>query len=136
MTSLACAALAVAAVLQPACRSGSTAETGDDASGTGARVMCSGAAPSFPTFDKTCATPSDCAIGVHQTDCCGATRAIGIAQAEQVRFAADEKTCEDQYPACGCPASPTVAEDGRSAATPGATIAVDCLSGACTTAVR
>jgi len=98
-------------------------------------VMCTGTVGTFPTFDKTCAGVGDCAIGIHQTNCCGATMAIGIARGEQDRFTADEKVCVAQYPQCACPALPTVAEDGRNPIA-GQDIVVECQSSKCMTTVR
>jgi hypothetical protein len=98
-------------------------------------VMCSGPSSVFPTFDKTCSIADDCAIGVHQTNCCGATQAIGMTKAELARFTADEKVCVDQYPPCACPATPTVAEDGHTPVA-GQTIVVECQSRMCMTAVK
>jgi hypothetical protein len=128
--------LCALAALAPACHSdrvtpGDAAPGGDAASG----VQCGGASGVFPMFDKTCSVADDCAIGVHQTNCCGATLAIGLAKAELDRFAADEKICVDQYPACGCPATPTAAEDGHTPVA-GQSIVVDCASLRCTTSVR
>jgi hypothetical protein len=74
-------------------------EAGIDAGEGGAsdRVLCSGAgSPSFPAFDKACASDADCTVSLHQTDCCGTRAAIGFARAEADRFAADEKVCEKQ----------------------------------------
>jgi hypothetical protein len=106
-----------------------------DAGSCGDTVMCSGVSPQFPSFDKSCGSVDDCAFAVHQTNCCGATLAVGFAKAEASRFAADEKTCAAQYPACGCPATPTMTEDGLSA-TAGQAIAVACQSGRCMTTVK
>lgn len=98
-------------------------------------VMCAGAMPSFPSFAKTCVTAADCLIGTHQINCCGAMKALGINQAEKDRFAADEKICEGQYPGCGCPAAPTVAEDGQFADI-GKMIVVECQATKCMTLVK
>ena len=128
------AVLAVA--LFPACGSDHRPACSASDGGTGCDVVVCGAAnATFPTFDKTCSSVADCAYAIHQTNCCGATVAIGFNKAEQARFAADEKTCVDQYPLCGCPATPTMTEDGR-AATPGATIVVQCPSGKCMTTLQ
>jgi hypothetical protein len=124
------------ALIQFACGSDKPAACSTRDSGTGCdTVMCSGSNSSFPTFDKTCSNVDDCAIAIHQSNCCGATLAIGITKAEQDRFAADEKTCVDQYPLCGCPATPTITEDGQ-AQTAGKMIIVQCQSGRCMTTVK
>lgn len=114
-----------------------SATTGDaggpgDAAGG---VMCTGPLGVFPTFDKTCSIADDCTFGVHQTNCCGATQAIGMTRAELARFTEDEKVCVDQYPACACPATPTVAEDGHTPVA-GQTIVVECQSRMCMTTVK
>ncbi|HET7505589.1 MAG TPA: hypothetical protein VFK02_31430 [Kofleriaceae bacterium] len=127
-------AATVLALVLSAC--GSNRRSADDTSDGGRdEVSCTGSNTSFPTFDKTCSSVTDCAIAIHQTNCCGATLAIGINQAEQQRFDADEKTCLDQYPLCGCPAIPTITEDGQ-AATPGKMIVVQCQAGKCMTTVQ
>ena len=127
-------ALLVAVVVAAAC--GSDMRTAcDGGSCSGDPVMCSGASTSFPSFDKTCASVGDCAFAVHQTNCCGATLAIGFNKAEAARFAADEKTCVAQYPVCGCPATPTMTEDGLSV-TAGQMIAVACQASRCMTTVK
>lgn len=122
--------------LVAACGSdGRAACQADAGSCTGDLVMCSGAATTFPSFDKTCGAAGDCAFDVHQTNCCGATLAIGFHRAEVARFAADEKICVSQYPVCGCPATPTMTEDGL-VVTGGQAITVLCQSGRCTTTVK
>src|SRR5215510_5302849 len=142
MDTLVAAIFAICALLPLGCRSDTASACndcdasppGDGTSGSNAAIKCTTTDVSFPAFDKTCTTAGDCAFGIHQTDCCGATRAIGFAKAEQARFAEDERICMGQYAACGCPAFPTVTEDGRSAT--GGAIVVDCLSGRCMTTVR
>src|SRR5262245_54415002 len=128
--------LLAAALLLPGCHASVSAT--DDAAPTGdaiAGVQCTGMSGMFPTFDKTCAVAGDCAIGVHQTNCCGATIALGLTKAEQSRFAAAEAQCVAQYPACGCPATPTVAEDDRTPIA-GQSIVVECQSRMCMTTVK
>lgn len=139
MKTLASALLIIGTVLQAGCnadRAATCTHGGDASPSQGCEmIMCSSSNASFPSFDKTCTSADDCAIGIHQTNCCGATLAIGMTKAEQARFAADEKICIDQYPICGCPAIPTITEDGQSAA-PGKTIIVECLSNMCMTTVK
>lgn len=98
-------------------------------------IMCAGPTPSFPSFDKTCTGTADCVIGIHQTNCCGATKAIGINQAEKARFTTDEQICEGQYPPCACAATPTVAEDGQIASAT-TKIVVECQANKCMTLVK
>jgi hypothetical protein len=142
MRMLVAAVFTLCAVLQPACSADRAAECssagGSSSTSNGSDgcdvVMCK-VTSTFPMFDKTCTSASDCVIGVHQTDCCGSTQAIGMNEAEQARFTADETTCVAQYAMCGCPAYFTVAEDGQRA-TDGKTIVVECQSSQCMTAVR
>jgi hypothetical protein len=98
-------------------------------------VVCSGANPSFPVFDKTCTAASDCFIGIHQTDCCGSHVAIGMRSTERARFQEDEARCEAMYPGCRCAGQPTRAEDGN-VATGATQIVVRCDSNRCMTAVQ
>jgi hypothetical protein len=101
----------------------------------GAEVMCAVAMnPTFPTFSKACRGDGECAIGVHQINCCGSQKAIGMNRGEVPRFEAAEKLCRSQYPRCGCPTLPTVAEDGRSEIQ--GSILVRCDAGACMTYVK
>jgi hypothetical protein len=126
----------LALVLAPGCHGNSA--TAGDAGPSGdavAGVMCTGPNGVFPAFDKTCTIADDCAMGIHQTNCCGATQAIGMTKAELTRFTAAEKVCVDQYPQCECPTTPTEAEDGH---TPvgGQAIVVECQSRRCMTTVK
>lgn len=101
----------------------------------GDEVMCTGAmSVVFPTFSKACGGDGECAIGVHQINCCGSQKAIGMNRGEVPRFEAAEKICRSQFPRCGCPTLPTVAEDDRSE-TQGV-IQVRCSAGACMTYVK
>jgi|GEM_PF-1260620 len=97
-------------------------------------ISCGGAEPFFPEFSKACAGLEDCAYGLHQTDCCGNRVAVGLAGTEVAAFAAAETTCRAQYPHCGCPQGPIVAEDGVPAFDE-ADVRVDCVGGACQTFV-
>lgn len=110
---------------------GSTATTGTGGTG-GATfdVECTGGAPAFPTFDKTCAAAGDCIVAFHQINCCGTREAIGIAAGEKAAFDAAEATCETQYPGCGCAQSPTMTEEG-STAVDESLIQAQCTAGAC-----
>jgi hypothetical protein len=95
-------------------------------------VMCSGTTTSFPTFERSCTDTSDCIIAFHQYSCCGSRRAQGINKSQRSRFDTAEATCEGQYPACGCPAAQTSAEDGKSGDE--STIMVRCTAvGSCST---
>src|SRR5262249_26992749 len=91
--------------------SGSGGSGGAGGSSGADLVECSGQNPTFPIFDKACAAPSDCFMGLHQTDCCGTYVAIGIRSTERARFQDDEARCEAMYPGCRCAPRPTTAED-------------------------
>jgi hypothetical protein len=64
-------------------------------------------------LDRGCASDSDCALGVHQTDCCGNTTAIGFRSTERMRFDVLEPACDRTYPGCGCPSGPTNTDSGE-----------------------
>lgn len=100
----------------------------------GADVQCTGENPYFPTFGKTCTSQDQCAVAIHQINCCGTREAMGILAADSAAFAAAETTCEAQYPKCGCAQYPTNAEDGDTT-TDESLIQVDCLAGSCSTFV-
>ncbi len=99
-----------------------------------AGVQCGGENPSFPSFSKACAAHDDCAIGLHQVDCCGNRVALGLDASQVAAFAEAEAACDAQYPKCGCPQGPVVADDGQSAFDP-AQIQVQCVEGECRTFV-
>ncbi len=97
------------------CDSGSDT---DATTGGEGDVMCvpeNGGEPSFPSFDKSCNTVDDCALVFHQVDCCGNAEAWGINLSELPAFDEAEAICQSQYPGCGCPNGPPLAEDGNSA---------------------
>jgi hypothetical protein len=110
--------------------SGGTAEAGIDAG----EVNCVGTPQVFPEFDRACWDDSWCAIGFHQTDCCGNRVALGMLHPEVVRFDVAEQICRSQYPGCGCPAGPATTDTGQTA-TDDSLIKVACRAGACTTYV-
>lgn len=98
-----------------------------------APVKCTDNPPSFPSFTKFCEVDDDCDFVVHQSDCCGNATAIGVWKAVKGAFASAESQCREQYPACGCPAMPPKAEDGKSSAS--SAFGVACTSGKCQTYV-
>jgi len=99
-------------------------------------VTCgAGGGGTFPTFDRSCGTDADCTFGIHQTDCCGNTVAIGMSIGQELRFDGAETACRSMYPACGCPAGPTRTEDGGTAWDPDAIVAL-CSAGSCATSLR
>jgi hypothetical protein len=80
----------------------------------GSPAYCAGAmGNSFPSFSNTCQTDMDCYLAIHQTDCCGSMRALGIVASEQVSFRNDEAICESEYPGCGCASQGILADDGQ-----------------------
>lgn len=117
----------------------SEASTGTDSSGevsaTGTtgepEISCAEEPLYFPTFDRTCAAIEDCAIVFHQIDCCGSSEAWGINGEVAKAFNEAEAVCASQYPGCGCPTEPPIADDGKSGDP--AMIQVDCIEGQCKT---
>lgn len=108
--------------------------SGTTSSSTGSGdVQCAGtAATQFPTFDKQCTGDTDCFIAFHQVSCCGTRAALGLNVSQKAAFDAAEKTCEMQYPGCGCAQQPTTTEDGK-AVSDESTIQVKCGAGMCAT---
>ena len=97
-------------------------------------AVCCGSScdpPSFPTFGRECTSDSGCFVALHQSDCCGTYAALGLAASERSRFEASEATCASMYPACGCAARPTVADDGTMCFD--SPVVVRCLDGLCST---
>ena len=92
-------------------------------------VVCGGASPRFPSFDRTCGMDVDCAVVSHQVDCCGSRAALGVAAREVVRFSEAERACASMFPACDCAAQPTTADDGT---TGSGDARVACVAGQCT----
>jgi hypothetical protein len=102
----------------------------------GSEIVCgAGGGGSFPSFDRSCRAAGDCTVAVHQTDCCGNSRAMGINASQRAAFDRAEAVCRPMYPRCGCPAHPPVTDDGAAAdfSTP---IPVECRAGTCTTYQR
>jgi hypothetical protein len=112
--------------------SGADVQAGD-AADAGPVVLCTGTTPTFPTFDKSCKTSTECAIASHQINCCGTHVATGIAAGEKAAFDQAELTCESQFPDCDCAQFPTTADDGKSELD--GTIVVKCVAGTCKTSV-
>lgn len=107
---------------------------GPDASGITPLVLtCNSDMTEMPPFERHCSAPADCVIALHQIDCCGSMTAHGIRAGDESAFSAAESACAIQFPGCGCPPQPTVAEDGDSEGA--GTIMVTCEAGRCTTFV-
>lgn len=117
---------------------------GSDASFTGAvqTVRCpwglddGGSPDADRSYDKSCASASDCTFGIHYLDCCGTAIALGINGGEA--FAWGKTGCDPGgFPACDCVARGLLAEDGHASRDPehSTDVAVFCLGGACKTAI-
>ena len=109
----------------------SSADTaGADALVDPSQVSCGGASPKFPAYATACASDADCAVGLHQIDCCGSQVAVGVASGALSSFAAAEAICAEQYPDCKCAQKPPLAQDGVYVADP-AGIVARCVDGTC-----
>ena len=97
-------------------------------------VACTGDPATFPAFDKACKANADCAVAVHQIDCCGTQIATGVSATAKADFEAAESQCKAQFPKCKCPQQPTKADDGKTTAD-GKSFQVQCLAGVCKTSV-
>lgn len=95
---------------------GSDAGAGTDAtasSDAGTSVVDSGAACDYVDgLDRTCSVDTDCAVGLHQTDCCGSSVMIGY-RGTQTTVPAMESACMASYPACGCAAMLPTTDSGE-----------------------
>ncbi len=103
--------------------------------------VCPGDKSSCEAFDqsnRSCQTADDCDVVVHQVNCCGTTRAMGINKAVAAYLGELEKLCRETYPACGCPTGPQEADDGTTAnGANGANGAnVTCAAGVCATSFK
>jgi len=105
-----------------------------DASGDAA-IVCGAGGGSFPTFRQDCAQDSDCIVAVHQTDCCGNQRGLGLHRSQREAFDAAEAICRPMYPRCGCPTRGILCDDERWTFDP-SSVGVACRSNRCTTFVR
>jgi hypothetical protein len=109
---------------------GSGGSTGGGTSTGGDVVECTADPPVFPEFDKSCTNVSECVLVFHTIDCCGTDVVWGINENEVERFEAAEAICDEQYPGCGCPAGPTMAEDGETGYGPD-DFEVECTDSTC-----
>jgi hypothetical protein len=92
------------------------------------RIACEANGQLFPPLDRACTVDADCGVALHQVDCCGRLRAIGIQEEERAAFDAAEALCRAEYPDCDCAPGPTQADDG----TTGETARALCVEGECT----
>ena len=83
------------------------------------------------TLPRACATKADCTFAIHEVNCCGSLRAMGLNKTGAPKFEELEKSCRASYPGCGCAAMGTVDDSGKM----GLEFDVNCVSGACTTFV-
>jgi len=83
-----------------------------EAGAGGNAISCVGPKGSFPEFNRSCNTASDCSLVAHTTSCCGSRLAMAIAASEVPAFNSAEAICDAQYPACGCAAQGVEVEDG------------------------
>jgi len=104
-----------------------------DASATAVQLACESGSATFPPLEKACDDAADCFIALHMKDCCGTYVAIGLNKTAQTSFTEKEAVCNAGFPACGCAAGPTAAEDGRNESA--GTIEVSCTSNVCKTYV-
>ena len=108
-------------------------DAGTPSSDIGYSAVCNvSGGPTFPALGRTCAASTDCATFVHQTDCCGNSRAFGVSVLALGALQALEDTCRPLYPRCGCPSRAPVLDDGSSGSF-GGPYPVDCVSGQCRT---
>jgi hypothetical protein len=98
-------------------------------------ISCgAGGSTSFPSFDNTCVSDGECIAVVHQTDCCGNMRALGIQRSQREAFNAAEAVCRPMYPRCGCPTRGIEADDMRFTFSE-MNLAARCTGGRCVTSV-
>jgi hypothetical protein len=103
-----------------------------NAGGSTADVDCHSHQPAaFPSFDRSCSSPSDCTSVVHQVDCCGSRLVTGIKTTQVLRFNTAERACSTEYPVCDCPTLPTTTDTGQVA--PSTAVPVECVASLCTT---
>ena len=85
---------------------GGTGGASTGGTGGAGAVDCSKQPIVFPSFERGCTNAQSCVVEAHQIDCCGSQLITGINHSAKVAYEAAEKTCESQYPACGCAAGP------------------------------
>jgi len=112
----------------------STVTGSSTVTGIGTGDACPDGGMPIPTEFKTCTSSGDCTQHLIYLDCCGSQEAIGVNASQGQALQAFEKACNPHVPACGCPAAPTLAEDGKSALQ-NASIQVACNTRLCTTFV-
>jgi hypothetical protein len=113
----------------------STGGSSDDTGSTtdGAEVQCTADPKVFPSFAEDCRAAADCAVVLHQVDCCGSLQGWGIRADAVADFDAAEAVCQSQYPRCDCPPMATLLDDGNVIDDVDG-IVVDCVGGLCQSA--
>jgi hypothetical protein len=66
-----------------------------------------------PTTYEACAADIDCVIRLHQQDCCGTHISIGVTKSMAASYDMCETAWDAHFPACGCAARATTAQDGK-----------------------
>lgn len=111
---------------------GGANDAGMNGSGGANAVSCTGRVGTFPDFDRSCSSASDCVLVAHTTSCCGSTLVMAIASTESAAFARAEATCDAEYPACGCASFGIDIEDGTRIASSWQTqVKAACDGGSC-----
>ncbi len=105
-----------------------TVDSSSDSASDGGGIGCG----AFESPNRSCEDISGCVVFLHQSDCCGSTRALGVSGAVVPELEAAESMCSETYPDCGCAVGPTVADDGTMSDA-GSPASVSCESGVCTT---
>ncbi len=78
-------------------------------------------------FKYSCQAVNDCVVVAHTVDCCGTIEYVGIEVSKQSAFVACEQAWDQSLPACGCPAGPATAEDGKTVTDP-SQVMTDCTN--------
>jgi hypothetical protein len=103
-------------------QTGDSGSTVDAASGTDAASATDAGPPTadtgssacayVDTLDRSCASDTDCTVGLHQTNCCGSSVMIAY-RSTHTEVPALESQCMASYPACGCPAMLPTTDSGE-----------------------
>lgn len=101
-------------------------------------AACFDAAGALDKRLAKCGASTDCVVVPFQINCCGSMHAAGVNLASKSTV---EKCAADRaaaFPACGCPTSPTLADDGSSETGSGGTPSVVCnvSTGLCETSFK
>lgn len=83
------------------------------------------------SVDVGCKGPADCSIAWVPVDCCGTSRATGVAKAAEPHVLRQLAECRE-VPSCECLAQSTLLDNGERADEP-QDIALECRRGRCVT---